>query len=41
MITMIQGKSNQVRWRDKEYDHCDCATERRAISDEKSKEADS
>jgi hypothetical protein len=36
---MLQGKSNEVRWRDRGYDHCDCAIERRAVSDEESKEA--
>jgi hypothetical protein len=40
MIAMIQGKSNEMRWRDKEYDHCDCAIEKRAVSDKESKEAD-
>jgi hypothetical protein len=38
---MIQGKSSEVRWRDKGYDHCDFAIERRAVSDEESKKADS
>jgi hypothetical protein len=40
MIVMIQEKSNEVTWRNREYDHCDCAIERRAVSDEESKEAD-
>jgi hypothetical protein len=40
MIAMIQGKSNEMRWRDKGHDHCDCAIEGRAVSDEESKEAD-
>jgi hypothetical protein len=40
MIAMIRGKSNGVRWRDKGYDHCDCAAERRAVFDDESKEAD-
>jgi hypothetical protein len=40
MIAVIQGKSNKVRWRDKRYDHCDCAIERRTFSDEESKEVD-
>jgi hypothetical protein len=40
MIAMIQGKSNEVRWRDKEYDDCDCAIVRRAVFGEESKEAD-
>jgi hypothetical protein len=39
LIAMIQGKSNEVRWRDKGYEHYDCAIERRAVSDEESKEA--
>jgi hypothetical protein len=34
MMAMIQRKSNEVRWRDIGYDHCDCAIERRAVSDE-------
>jgi hypothetical protein len=40
MIAMIQGKSNEVRWGDKRYDHSDCAIARLAVSDEESKEAD-
>jgi hypothetical protein len=37
---MIHEKSNEVRWRDKGYDHCDSAIERRAISSEESEGAD-
>jgi hypothetical protein len=40
MIPMIQARPKEVRCRDKEYDHCDCARDRRAVSDEESKEAD-
>jgi hypothetical protein len=40
MIAVIQEKSNEVRWRDKRHDHCGCAIERRAVSDEESKKAD-
>jgi hypothetical protein len=40
MIAMIQGKSNEVKWRDKGYDHCDCTIDRRGVSDEESKETD-
>jgi hypothetical protein len=38
MIAMTQGKSNKVRWRDKGDDHCGCVIERRAVSNEESKE---
>jgi hypothetical protein len=41
MIAMIHRKSNEERWRDKGHDHCDCKIERRAVSDEESKESDS
>jgi hypothetical protein len=37
---MIQGELSAVRWRGKGYDHCDCAIERNAVSDEESKKAD-
>jgi hypothetical protein len=37
MIAVIQGKSNEVRWRDKRYNHCGYAIEKRAVSDEESK----
>jgi hypothetical protein len=40
MIAMITGKSNEVRGRDKGHDHCNYAIEKRAVSDEESKEAD-
>jgi hypothetical protein len=40
MIAMIQGKSNEVRWRAKGYNHCDCAIERPAVSDEESKKTE-
>jgi hypothetical protein len=40
MIAMTQGKSNEVRWGDNEHGHCDCAIERRAVSNEEFKEAD-
>jgi uncharacterized paraquat-inducible protein A len=33
---MIHGKSNEVKWRDKGCDHCDCAIERPTVSDEES-----
>jgi hypothetical protein len=40
MIAMTQGKSHEVGWRDKGHVYCDCAIERRAISDEEFKEVD-
>jgi hypothetical protein len=38
LIATIQGKSNELRWRDKGYDEYDCVIERYA--DEESKELD-
>jgi hypothetical protein len=39
MIAMIQGELNQMKWRDKAHDHCECTIERGSISDEEPKEA--
>jgi hypothetical protein len=40
VIAMIQGKSNDVRRRDKGHDYCDYAIQGLAVSDAESKEVD-
>jgi hypothetical protein len=37
---MIQGQPNEMRWKDKGHDHCDCAIEKHVVSGEESKEMD-
>jgi hypothetical protein len=40
IIAVIQGKSNEVRWRDNGYDTSERAIERDVLYHEESKEAD-